>query len=263
MVKNNPIKDIQKKTRILSKGKFNLWHKILFVFFILTLTYYRNSYKASYQNYQGSKDRYDRCQEEIKQVKQDKNVEILSLSDKLDDLQKTRDSHKQQLEELKPRVASYETIADRGLYQSKHGFSLKYPQDWYIDIEPLEKYDSIGEATKVGANHFNIVNFDTSERHGAPLTSPDVKLEGSVEWGNTQTISEKIENVEDIISYSEIQTSGGLGIKISKKEYTHSDQSLTYYIPHKNMALTLVCYPYDTEHLHQIEGIIRSIKFSY
>ena len=74
-------------------------------------------------------------------------------------------------------------------YSSKHGFSVKYPENWRLEAF-LEQQDEIGTAQSAGTNYFQIYSYpsENSYNPSEPVPSNELKIEVWIKEENYQTL---------------------------------------------------------------------------
>ena len=155
---------------------------------------------------------------------------------------------------------------DWNIYNSKHGFSIMYPNNWYLDSS-IESYDFLAQANEQGGNHFCITSYDTNnvKNPGIPINTEEIKIEI---WIIIDEYLDKfpwIPTSYQIIDDEKILLHDGNARRIlfSLSDNLKDYLTLDIYYETSAFCVKFSCYPYDSQYTLLFDEIVKTFRLVY
>jgi hypothetical protein len=152
-------------------------------------------------------------------------------------------------------------------YESRHGFSIEYPEGWQL-VTYMEEYKTLGEAEKDAGNYLSIQSYrDDDPRiksyHYFPADT--LKIEARIFPGYGGTLAELVTQTKDITRIDDFTIGGKKAKKVWQKVGEGIDEGeeiYSIYFVDGGMRAIFTCYPVYTSLTKQFEEIVGSFRFS-
>jgi hypothetical protein len=155
---------------------------------------------------------------------------------------------------------------DWNIYISRHGFSIMYPDNWYLDSS-IENYDILTLANEQGGNHFCITSYDMNnvKNPGLPLNSNEIKIEIWIILNDYLDKFPWIPPSDKIIRDQKISLPDGNARRIlfSLSDNLKDYLTLDIYYETSVFFVKFSCYPYDSQYTSYFDEIIKTFRLVY
>ncbi|MDO8452068.1 MAG: hypothetical protein Q7S76_04340, partial [bacterium] len=138
-----------------------------------------------------------------------------------------------------------------------------YPASWRYD-STIEKFGSLGEAEKVGGNHFSIYSYPVNNSYnlGAPVPKNEIKIEAWVSSNVHGSLDEWINSLalENMLRSENMSING----KSSKKILYGGEMGsiLAIYYLDSSSKVIFTSYPSDTKYSQEFDAIVKTFRFT-
>lgn len=147
-------------------------------------------------------------------------------------------------------------------YLSKHGFSIRYPEEWRLDNSLIESFKTMAEAESTGSNHFDIYSYPEVNKYnpGDPVPRKELKIEAIVYNDITKAGSDWDSSFSNITKTEPFTVDGKPAKKIWQKWGDLYD-TLSVVYTDGNKGAIFNCWPADSRYLDVFYRITSSFKF--
>ena len=151
-------------------------------------------------------------------------------------------------------------------YNSRHEFSIMYPDNWYLD-STIENYDVLAQANKQRGNHFCITSYDMNnlKNPGLPLDNNEIKIEIWIILDEYLDEFPWIPSPDKIINDEQILLAQGKARRILFSLSDNLKDYLTLDIYYETSAffVKFSCYPFDSQYMSIFDEIVKTFKLVY
>ncbi len=152
-------------------------------------------------------------------------------------------------------------------YESRHGFSIEYPEGWGL-VTYMEEYKTLKEAEKDAGNYFSIQSYkddDPRIRSYHYFPADTLKIEAWVYPDYGGTLAELITQTKDITRIDDFTIGGKKAKKVWQKVgegVDAGDEIYSIYFVDAGKRAIFTCYPVYSSLTNKFEEIVGSFRFT-